>query len=179
MDSLALIREVAPPASSILDVGGGASTLVDDLLAAGYSKLAVLDLSQAALDIARARLGERAAGVRWLRADITAAKLPPAAFDVWHDRAVFHFLTGAVERRAYVETLRGCLARGGHVVIGTFSLHGPKRCSGLEVVQYDAAGLGRELGADFTLTKALDRVHVTPSGAQQHFVMCRFRHAGS
>ncbi len=177
VDSLALIREVASPGTRILDVGGGASTLVDDLLAAGYSKLTVLDVSQAALDIARARLGERAARVRWLRADIITAGLPPAAFDVWHDRAVFHFLTGAAERRAYVDALRGSLACGGHVVIGAFSLHGPKRCSGLDVVQYDAAGLARELGVGFTLSKALERVHVTPNGGQQQFVVCRFQRA--
>jgi 2-polyprenyl-3-methyl-5-hydroxy-6-metoxy-1,4-benzoquinol methylase len=173
-DSLRLIREVAPPASRIIDVGGGASTLVDDLLDAGYAKLTVLDISEAALDSARARLKDRATSVTWRCADVTAERLPGVTYDVWHDRAVFHFLTDESDRRAYVRTLRRALSPSGHVVIGTFALNGPERCSGLDVVRYDAIGLQRELGEDFVLTASEEPVHVTPAGKEQRFVLCRF-----
>ena len=174
-DSLRLIREVAQPSARIIDVGGGASTLVDDLLDAGYGNVTVLDISETAMQRARSRLGNRAADVTWVQADVTAASLPGVAYDLWHDRAVFHFLTEETERRAYVQTLRRKLKPAGHVVIGTFSLSGPERCSGLNVVRYDATALQRELGPGFILTASEEPVHVTPGGKQQRFALCRFQ----
>ena len=146
-ESLRLIREVAPLDAAIIDIGGGASTLVDDLIDHGYTRVTVLDVSEAALAISRVRLGDRAALTQWVAADVTTAALPEAAFDVWHDRAVFHFLTAQEDRDAYVRALERCLRPGGWVVIGTFALTGPARCSGLDVVQIrrerPAAGAGR------------------------------------
>ena len=173
-DSLRMIREVAAPQARIIDVGGGASTLVDNLLAAGCSRLTVLDVAQVALDHARTRLGQAADGVTWIQGDITSVELPEAAFDVWHDRAVFHFLTTPAGRHAYVGTLLRSLAPEGHVVIGTFALSGPERCSGLDVVRYDAAALQRELGAELRLESTERPVHLTPAGKRQDFLLCRF-----
>jgi len=164
-----------PAGASIIDVGGGASTLVDDLLADGFTKVTVLDLSGAALAEAQRRLGSLASAVCWLEADITATVLPTHAYDVWHDRAVFHFLTTPGARAAYVENMRRSLKPGGHVVIATFGPQGPRRCSGLPVCRYDAGMLSKELGDDFTLVESLLDVHHTPSGASQQFLYCRFR----
>jgi SAM-dependent methyltransferase len=172
-ESLRLIREVAAPGASVIDVGGGASTLVDDLLDAGFSPLTVLDISETALSTARTRMGGRADSVTWLNADITTATLPEAAFDVWHDRAVFHFLTEQADRDAYVRALLRSLRPGGWVVIGAFSLSGPPRCSGLDVVRYDASSLQRALGSQFSLSAAAEQTHLTPDGRPQHFVVCR------
>lgn len=177
-ESLRLIREVAPPSARILDVGGGASTLVDDLLEIGYGDITVLDVSEAALEAAQRRLGDRRNKVRWIAADVTAVELPENAFDLWHDRAVFHFLTAAADRRAYVEKLHRSVADGGHVVLATFSLTGPTKCSGLDVMRYDAQGLSRELGERFTLTTHLETSHVTPAGREQNFLFCRFEKNG-
>jgi len=174
-ESLRLIREAAPPDASIIDIGAGASTLVDDLLDAGLSRLTVLDISEAALDVARARLGLRAQGVTWLHADIATAALPSGAYDVWHDRAVFHFLTEQADRDAYVAALNHSLRHGGSAVIGTFALNGPARCSGLDVIRYDASGIQRALGPEFALTAAAEQTHVTPDGRPQEFVICRLR----
>jgi SAM-dependent methyltransferase len=176
--SLRLIREVTTSESSIIDVGGGASTLVDDLLEAGYRRIAVLDISGTALARARARLGEAGGRVSWICGDVTAAELPAAGFDLWHDRAVFHFLTAPADREAYRRALLRSLRPGGQVVIGTFSLSGPQRCSGLEVMRYDAAGLQRALGEQFSLRASEESVHVTPAGNEQSFVLCRFQRAG-
>ena len=176
--SLELIREVAPPGAAIIDVGGGASTLVDDLLAAGFDALTVLDISAAALDIAQRRLGERGRGVHWMQSDITRAALPAAAYDVWHDRAVFHFLTDEADRRAYVATLSRSLRDGGHAVIATFAPDGPPRCSGLDVVRYDAAALLAQLGGAFSLRRSLEEGHTTPAGVAQRFLFCVFRKTG-
>ena len=173
--SIELIREVAAPGAEIIDVGGGASTLVDDLLAGGFSAITVLDISQAALDIAQHRLGVHGRSVRWIQADITTADLPAARYDVWHDRAVFHFLTETLDRRAYVETLKRSVKDGGHVVIATFALDGPPRCSGLDVVRYDGAALQRQLGSPFELTRSFEESHATPAGKEQRFNFCRFR----
>ena len=174
-DSLRLIREVAPLSARIIDVGSGASTLVDDLLDAGYRRVTVLDISATALAHARTRLAEHGADVTWIQADVTSAALADAAYDLWHDRAVFHFLTEESERRAYMQTLQRKLKPTGYVVIGTFSLSGPERCSGLDVVRYDAAALQRELGPGFALTASEEPVHITPGGKQQRFVLCRFQ----
>ena len=178
--SLALIEHAAHgnQTATIVDVGGGASTLVDDLLARGYRNLTVLDISQAALDVARSRLGERGESVQWLRADVTQAQLPMASVDVWHDRAVFHFLTSAEQRLGYVRTVTSALKPGGHVVIGTFGPAGPTKCSGLDVVRYDSEALSREFGEKFRLIESAIEMHTTPSGASQQFLYCHFTMAG-
>ncbi len=177
-ESLRLIEEVAAPHASVIDIGGGASTLVDDLLDAGYSRLTVLDISEAALAACRARLGSRAEAVTWVHADITTVVLPDAAYDVWHDRAVFHFLTDQADRDAYVTALERSLRPGGSAIVGTFALHGPARCSGLDVVRYDASSLQRALGSKFALTASAEQTHVTPGGKPQEFVICRFERRG-
>lgn len=160
--------------AGILDVGGGASTLVDDLLERGFADVTVLDISEAALDAARQRLGPRGAGVRWIRADATQARLPDGSFDVWHDRAVFHFLTQPEERRAYVANATSALKPGGQIVIATFGPAGPVKCSGLDVVRYDAGSLCSEFGPRFQLLDNFLEEHATPSGATQQFLYCRF-----
>jgi SAM-dependent methyltransferase len=174
-ESLRLITEVATTDARIIDVGAGASTLVDDLLERGYRRLTALDVSGAALAVTRARLGPRAARVTFVAADVTTAPLGEAAFDVWHDRAVFHFLVDAAARAAYVAQLRRALAPGGHVVMATFAPTGPTRCSGLDVARYDAAGVARELGDGFVVTASLETTHVTPAGKEQRFSYARLR----
>lgn len=161
----------------LIDVGGGASLLVDRLLALGYTRLAVLDIAGQALAHARSRLGERAGAVAWYEADVTAFA-PPHPFALWHDRAVFHFLTEATERRRYVETLRRTLLPDGQVVIAAFAVGGPTRCSGLPIVQYDAQRVCGELGAGFELLEQVDEAHVTPGAKVQAFSFFRFVRRG-
>ena len=161
--------------AAILDVGGGASTLVDDLLDNGYTNLTVLDLSAAALAAARKRLGARAANVRWIEADITQAELPADHFNVWHDRAVFHFLTSPEERAAYVQAVFRTVKPGGHVIVATFAENGPELCSGLPVMRYSADGLHAEFGESFTLLRHEEEAHHTPAGKVQQFVYCYCR----
>lgn len=171
--SLGLIDRIAPdPATSIIDVGGGSSTLVDDLHARGYRNLTVLDIAAAALQSAQQRLDNAASSIHWLTADILTTDLPAAAFDLWHDRAVFHFLTAPQDRAAYVRQLSCALRRGGHVLVSTFGPEGPTRCSGLDVVRYDATALLRELGSRFRLIDSFTELHHTPSGAVQQFLCC-------
>ena len=173
--SLALIHAAGIDRNAaIIDVGGGASVLVDHLLDEGHAGLAVLDISGNALDSARKRLGDRAATVEWFEQDITRFEAPHP-FALWHDRAVFHFLTDADDRRRYVKSLRHALLPGGHVIIAAFAIGGPEKCSGLEIVQYDADRLCRELGPDFELMEQRDEVHVTPAGRDQQFSYFRFR----
>jgi SAM-dependent methyltransferase len=172
--SLTMIEAVADAGSRIIDVGGGASTLVDDLLDRGHTEVSVLDLSSSALAVAQERLGDRAARVGWIAGDVTRTRLPEGGFDLWHDRAVFHFLTEPEDRRAYVELASTSLEVGGHVVLATFAEDGPVRCSGLEVVRYSAERLDRELGPGFRLRQAVHESHHTPSGAEQQFIYCRF-----
>lgn len=160
--------------AGIIDVGGGASTLVDHLLAGGYTRLAVLDLSGSALAHARARMGPRAACVEWIESDVTRFRCPHA-FGLWHDRAVFHFLTADEDRRAYVAALRGALAPGGAVIIATFAPDGPLKCSGLDVVRYSETSLPAELGPDFALEEVLHETHVTPWESEQRFIYVRLR----
>jgi SAM-dependent methyltransferase len=157
----------------IIDVGGGASTLVDDLIGQGYRNVTVLDISQAALDAAQRRLGATQS-VRWLRADVTEAwPLPTKSFDIWHDRAVFHFLTTSEDRLAYVRNVISAVRPGGHVIVSTFGPEGPTRCSGLEVMRYDADTLHSEFGTRFRLVESLNELHETPFGTTQQFV-CGF-----
>jgi SAM-dependent methyltransferase len=174
--SLALIEGAAPDrASACIDVGGGQATLVDDLLARGYADVTVLDVSQRALDATRARLGSRGDGVRWVCGDVTEVALEEARYDVWHDRAVFHFLTDRAQRAAYVRQVARAVRVGGHVIVGTFGPAGPTKCSGLEVVRYDAGGLHDEFGARFELLEHREEVHQTPAGRGQQFVWCLCR----
>lgn len=173
--SLDLIAAVAAtPDAAIIDIGGGASRLVDALLGRGHRSVTVLDLSGRALAIARGRLGRLAAQVGWIVADVTDWE-PPAVYDVWHDRAAFHFLTADRDREAYVRCLTRALAPGGHAVIATFAVDGPERCSGLPVVRYDADGLARVLGPAFALVDTRPHRHTTPSGAIQSFRFSVFR----
>lgn len=158
----------------IIDVGGGASRLVDVLLADGYEDVTVLDVSGAALELARQRLGDRAAAVTFIEGDVTEFH-PMQRFAVWHDRAVFHFLTTVDDRKRYVAALRRGLVAGGHVVIATFGPGGPDRCSGLEVVRYSPESLTLELGVGFALEQSEEEVHTTPTGVEQQFIYCRFR----
>jgi SAM-dependent methyltransferase len=174
--SLELIERAAPDRlSSILDVGAGQSTLVDDLLGLGYENITVLEISQAALDALKKRVGQSGASVRWICGDVTESVLPEASFDLWHDRAVFHFLTEAGSRRAYVERVKRALKPGGSLIVSTFGPSGPERCSGLAVVRYDAAALGGELGDRFRLVESSLDLHATPSGAVQQFLTCWYR----
>jgi SAM-dependent methyltransferase len=172
--SLELIDLARPTSqSAIVDIGGGASHLVDHLVARGFDHVTVLDLSEAALAAAKTRIGDNA-NVRWVVADVTNWN-PAQAYDIWHDRAAFHFLTERGDRAAYVTRLKQALKPGGHAVIGTFALDGPERCSGLAVQRYDAASLAAELGTGFTLVDARRHEHSTPWGAIQRFQFCVFR----
>ncbi|MCS6849219.1 MAG: class I SAM-dependent methyltransferase [Anaerolineae bacterium] len=160
--------------AGIIDVGGGASTLVDFLLDEGYTGLAVLDVSGVALSYSRLRLGARAAAVEWFEADVTSFT-PPRRFGLWHDRAVLHFLTSADDRRAYFATLRRTLQASGAVVISTFALDGPPKCSGLDVVRYDERAIQAELGAEFQLQEVRCETHIAPWKSEQRFIYFRFR----
>ncbi|NNM69649.1 MAG: class I SAM-dependent methyltransferase [Gallionella sp.] len=163
--------------AAIIDVGGGASRLVDDLALEGYTDLTVLDLSAAALAVARQRLGKHADAVHWMEGDITRAELPKYRFDVWHDRAVFHFLTDPADRRAYVERVRHAVRPGGHVIVATFAEDGPEKCSGLPVMKYQPETLHAEFGDAFLLIEHEQETHHTPSGTIQQFVYCYCRKA--
>ncbi len=166
--SLNLIEEASPTPCRVIDVGGGSSRLVDRLLAEGFTSVTVLDISAWALALAKTRLGSQADQVTWVVADITQVEELPQV-DLWHDRAVFHFLTSAEDRRKYVELATRTICVGGHLIIGAFGLDGPQKCSGLEVCRYDSVSLSRELGPRFTLVRELLHSHVTPAGKQQLF----------
>jgi SAM-dependent methyltransferase len=170
----ALERLGVQPSSSLIDVGGGASNLVDGLLSRGWTDLTVLDIAPSALDAARARLGPRAADVHWQVADITEWR-PTRRYDVWHDRAVFHFLTRPEQREAYRRALSEGLSSGGLLIMATFALDGPERCSGLPVERYDADKLAGELGPSLELLESWREVHTTPWGSAQAFTWCVFR----
>lgn len=165
--------------AAIIDVGGGASTLIDDLVANGYTDLTVLDLSGAALNAARKRLGVQESKVRWIEADITRVGLPANRYDIWHDRAVFHFLTDPADRAAYVKTVLRSVKPGGHVIVATFGTDGPLQCSGLPVMRYSADELHDQFGAAFQLLDHREEKHHTPSGAVQQFVYCYCRRVNS
>ena len=168
--SLELLRQAgAGPETTLIDVGGGDSTLVDAVVAERLGRVTVLDISGAALARARERLGARAGEVTWIEADVTRVELPARAFDIWHDRAVFHFLTRAEDRARYAATAAAALRPGGTLVVATFAPEGPTHCSGLEVARYGPEGLARELGAAFVLRHGFADVHTTPGGAEQRF----------
>lgn len=172
--SLDLIARVAGPAASVIDVGGGASRLADRLLDHGFVDVTVLDIAEGALAASRARLGDLASAVSWVVADITQWQ-PPRSHDVWHDRAVFHFLVQPGDRLAYLDILRAGLKVGGHAIFGTFAPDGPEKCSGLPVQRYDASTLGAELGRGFSLVESLRHGHGTPWGSMQNFQFAVFR----
>lgn len=161
--------------AAIIDVGGGASTLVDDLLDEGYRNVTVLDLSGAALAESRRRLGPRGASVRWMEADITRAVFEPHSLDLWHDRAVFHFLTTEEDRTAYVRQVLRALKPGGHVIMATFGSDGPVQCSGLPVMRYAPDELHAEFGEAFTMLGHEEQLHHTPFGTDQQFIYCMCR----
>jgi ubiquinone/menaquinone biosynthesis C-methylase UbiE len=174
--SVKLIRQTGVARDAhVIDVGGGASTLVDDLVEAGFANVTVLDLSDAALSAAKARLGDRARDIQWLVGDVTQLELPEHAYDVWHDRAVFHFLTASEERVAYVRSVLRSVKPGGHVIVATFAEDGPEKCSGLPVMRYSADALHAEFGARFTLLRHELEEHHTPSGTVQQFIYCLCR----
>lgn len=168
--SLALIRSAG--GRRVIDVGGGESTLVDDLLADADVEVTVLDLAETALEVAQRRIGPAAARVRWIAGDVTSVELPPAGYDVWHDRAVFHFLTDPAQRARYVAQVARSVRPGGHVIVGAFGPNGPLQCSGLDVVRYDADRLHGEFGPRFELVDHREEVHLTPMGREQQFVWC-------
>ena len=161
--------------SPIIDVGCGASTLVDDLLSAGYRSITAVDISTKALSTLQKRLGQRSDLVEWLAADITTAALPDQAYALWHDRAVFHFLTEAEDRKAYRQKLLSALKPDGHVIIGTFAPEAPPKCSGLPVARYEAEQLADEFGAELTPMRDKKELHVTPGGVEQMYQYCLFR----
>ncbi|MGQ3054722.1 MAG: class I SAM-dependent methyltransferase [Roseateles sp.] len=165
-------RTGAGKAASIIDVGGGESTLVDDLIAAGYTQVTVLDISDKALDVCRGRLAERAAQANWLAADVLEHRFAARSIDVWHDRAVFHFLTDPVQRDAYVRQVMHALKPGGFAIVGAFGPEGPTQCSGLPVERYSPEGLHQEFGGRFRLLDHGLSMHRTPWGAAQQFVYC-------
>lgn len=169
MDALAITNRAA-----VVDIGGGASRLVDGLVAKGFDRVTVLDLSDGALATAKRRLGEAAAKVEWIVADVTLWE-PDKVYDLWHDRAAFHFLTDAADRAAYADRLRRALRPGGHAIIATFAPDGPERCSGLPVVRYDSASLLATLGPGFDLVADRRQAHTTPWGAVQRFQFSALR----
>jgi 2-polyprenyl-3-methyl-5-hydroxy-6-metoxy-1,4-benzoquinol methylase len=171
--SLSLIERVAGDRSaSIIDAGGGASTLVDDLIGKGYRNVTVLDISPTAIEHAKKRLDSASLQVAWIVADITEAGLPAHSYDVWHDRAVFHFLTEPAQRLAYVRQVSSAVKPGGHVIVGAFGPEGPSKCSGLDVIRYDAGSLHAEFGARFRLMESSQELHHTPFGTTQQFLYC-------
>lgn len=163
---------------AIIDVGAGASRFVDSLLLQGYRDVTVMDISESALSVSQERLQEKASAVDWLVADVLEFE-PSRRFELWHDRAVFHFLTRAEDRRRYLDTLRKALGKGGHLLLATFALDGPDRCSGLPVERYDAAKLLAVLGGDFRLIEQSLETHITPAGIEQRFVYFLIKHSGA
>ncbi len=161
--------------AAIIDVGGGSSTLADDLLENGFADVSVLDISAKALEKSRERLGEKAAQIEWIETDITQASLSENHYDVWHDRAVFHFLTDKNDRRKYVELVMRSLKIGGHIIVASFGLNGPQKCSGLDVVRYSPETMHSEFGRNFKLVKSLAETHETPFQTTQEFVYCYCR----
>lgn len=178
--SLHLIHETGVPhTASVIDVGGGASTLVDDLLRDGYRAITVLDLSAAALQAAQARLGDGGSSVSWIVGNIIDTALPEHGYDVWHDRAVFHFLTDEADRHAYVAQVLRSVKPHGHVIIATFAEDGPTQCSGLPVMRYSPEQLHGQFGSSFSLLKQEREEHHTPFGTTQKFIYCYCRVANS
>ncbi|ATE61735.1 MULTISPECIES: class I SAM-dependent methyltransferase [Betaproteobacteria] len=175
-ESLSYIRRTGVDlAAAIVDVGGGEATLVDDLLEAGYRDIAILDISERALEVCRERLAERSARVKWLVGDVLEQDFAPRSVDVWHDRAVFHFLTEHAQRQRYVARVLKALKPGGYAIVGAFGPQGPTQCSGLPVVRYSSDELHDEFGSCFLLLDHSTTLHTTPWGSTQQFVYCYCR----
>lgn len=173
--SLALIRGAGiGTEAAVVDIGGGASHLVDALLAQGQNHIAVLDLAGAALEVAKRRTGAKGSRVEWIESDVTRWK-PKRQYDAWHDRATFHFLTEEADQKLYLEVLLSALRPGGTAIVGTFALNGPQTCSGLPLIRHDAASLSRRFGRTFELLDSQNQDHVTPWGSVQNFQFARFR----
>ena len=176
--SLQLIADTGlDHSTSIIDIGGGTSLLVDCLLDKGYKNLSVLDISQEALNTAKARLGVRGNCVRWISTDICNWKPEATSIDIWHDRATFHFLTDDADRTRYITAMKMAVKKGAYVIIGTFALDGPEKCSGLQVRRYDPVTLAQTLGSDFSLLKFIRHSHTTPWGSHQSFQFSTFKRA--
>lgn len=167
-----IVRAAASRKAAIIDVGGGESTLVDDLLVLGYEKLSVLDISEKAINVCKERLGKKASEVTWLAANILESTLPVQFYDVWHDRAVFHFLTSSAQRKEYVRQVAKSVRPGGHVIVATFGPQGPEKCSGLTTMRYAADSLHGEFGARFELVESTIELHTTPFDTTQQFLYC-------
>lgn len=163
--------------AAIIDAGGGASTLIDDLLAEGYTNITVLDLSSTALKVAKQRLGKFTDSVNWIEGDVTTVEFPLHQFDIWHDRAVFQFLTDLADRQAYVKQVMQAVRPGGHVIIATFAEDGPEKCSGLSAMRYAPESLHAEFGNDFLLIEHKKELHQTPFDTKQQFIYCYCRKA--
>lgn len=174
--SVALIERAAGDrSSSIIDVGGGESTLVDALVVRGFQNITVLDVSESAIEATKKRFGQGANAIHWIARDITQVELEPGTYDVWHDRAVFHFLTDPQQRMAYIRQVLRSVIPGGHVIVSTFGPEGPTKCSGLDVMRYDADSLHDELGKRFRLIESSMELHDTPFGTTQQFLYCYSR----
>jgi 2-polyprenyl-3-methyl-5-hydroxy-6-metoxy-1,4-benzoquinol methylase len=174
--SLELIGQTGVTRSTqVIDVGGGCSTLVDDLLDLGFKNISILDISSRAIQVAKERLSNRGNGISWIEADITQVSLTRFYYDLWHDRAVFHFLTRPEDRRAYVTAVEQSIKPGGHMIIATFSLAAPPRCSGLDVIRYSAESLYDEFRKSFLLIRSFKQEHITPSHVKQQYIYCYFK----
>ena len=174
--SLKLICDLKlPKSASIIDIGGGVSTLIDELIHLRFCNLSVLDLSGAALNLNKKRLGEKADKVTWLEADVLDANLPPQQFDLWHDRAVFHFLTSEECKARYVAKVKDSLKSGGYLIIATFAEEGPEKCSDLPVTRYNKAQLIKQFSPDFEIVQSIKEDHLTPAQSVQKFIYCLFR----
>ncbi len=171
--SVSLIEKALPARGRVIDIGGGTSRLPEKLLDRGYQKIAVLDISAAAVARAKARLAERADRIQWIVGDITEVE-DMGRFDLWHDRAVFHFLSDPMDRKHYVALAERTLPGGGRLIIGTFARDAPPRCSGLDVCRYDRTLLAREFGAAFHVIEETSHLHTTPTGKPQHFIFLTF-----
>lgn len=172
--ALKIIRHFSDKNARIIDVGGGASVLVDHLLKSGYSKLAVLDISGKAIEHTKNRLPYQATTIEWFEKDITEF-IPPHTYDIWHDRAVFHFLTDIKSRRLYINVLKNTVKSGAHIIIATFAKDGPTKCSNLDIVQYDNLSIQNELGDEFNLLESQFETHTTPAGREQRFIYFVFQ----
>jgi len=173
--SLELILDLnLPKDSAIIDIGGGASTLPDDLLSHGFNNVTVMDISAKALQAAKDRIGAKSKQITWLEADVTTADLK-STYHLWHDRAVFHFLTDPADRKRYLHTLKNSLIPKGYVLMATFGPNGPLKCSGLEIVRYSPENLHEQFGGDFKMIKQFTEIHKTPFHTEQEFIYCLFK----
>jgi 2-polyprenyl-3-methyl-5-hydroxy-6-metoxy-1,4-benzoquinol methylase len=174
--SLELIDQTGVTQSAqIIDVGGGCSTLVDDLLDLGFKNISILDISSRAIQVAKERLSNKGNAITWIEADITQVSLPGFYYDLWHDRAVFHFLNGPEDRKAYVTAAEQSIKPGGHMIIATFSLAAPPRCSGLDVIRHSTESLYNEFRKSFLMIHSFEQEHITPSGVRQQYIYCYFK----